>query len=445
MKKIIISLVLAFSLFFSFGNLQVNAEVTEKQEEIIANFIDNYFEKNKKKYWREKAILKLKELHKKVSDLKKIKTGKMKEFLDIAYIRINLFFVFIEINEEKNELIKSYIEYTKKTGHLIDSNIDNHYIIIKKTDWIYAKGSVLLKNSENYSSPYFLAVKVLNKWKVVFVWQDEPFCENIEKYNFSKEYVEWCFKTSKGYIKNTVDKNSNKYWELKQTLTYWNRTIKVYKKYTWKKYIKDFNNVYSKNRTYFLMKNDDDYPKIIRSSLQPNIIKETIVKITSNVLENEEIVFQKTWPKYWFCRHDLCDNSVDIVWVFNNKLFFTSYVNIINWKYFSRKKYVYDFSKNKLLEKDFWTKIKAWFKWIYFIRNNWTLGKFQNSKLILLDNNYNEKVLYEDNMWNVDNETMKKPAWTESLENFELLPKWKIKLFLKWYDKWNSSKIIQTK
>gem|GEM_PF-2862127 len=70
MKKIIISLVLAFSLFFSFGNFQVNAEITEKQEKIISNFLDNYFEKNKKKYRKEKAINILKGINKKVLKLK---------------------------------------------------------------------------------------------------------------------------------------------------------------------------------------------------------------------------------------------------------------------------------------------------------------------------------------------------------------------------------------
>jgi hypothetical protein len=56
MKKIIVSLVLVFSLFFAFGNLQTSAEeepnyyISKNYQIKIDNFLNNYFDKIEKKY-----------------------------------------------------------------------------------------------------------------------------------------------------------------------------------------------------------------------------------------------------------------------------------------------------------------------------------------------------------------------------------------------------------
>ncbi len=111
MKKIIISLVLAFSLFFSFGNLQVNAEITEKQEKIISNFLDNYFEKNKKKYWKEKAISILKRISFKVIELKKTSDWLKKEILEHVLSKIASIFLLDNIEVDVLD-VKKLMNYS---------------------------------------------------------------------------------------------------------------------------------------------------------------------------------------------------------------------------------------------------------------------------------------------------------------------------------------------
>ncbi len=117
---------------------------------------------------------------------KKISTIEGNNYLSTIEDKVNIEL----INDNEKELLKSYMKYTE-----IDSDKNNYYVKVDKINWIFLKGNVLSKNTENYSSSYFLAIKVLNKWKVVFVWQDYPFCKNIEKYNFPKNYIEWCFET----------------------------------------------------------------------------------------------------------------------------------------------------------------------------------------------------------------------------------------------------------
>jgi hypothetical protein len=286
-------------------------------------------------------------------------------------------------------------------------------------------------------------VESLNRFELLSNWRLKLFLRSKNSkwlwYNFSKIID----KTGKE-IKFTS-------YNLKETKKYGNKIIRIYGKYTWRKYIWETKN--GKSR-YFLMKNDNDFHWITKKTgLFSNIFKETKVKITvSDSYWNEEkTIFEKAWPEFWNCQQDDCLNSVFIKWIFNNKLFFISYVNSNweTWEYKMQEKYIYDFNKKRLIKKDFWSDLQAWLKWVYFIRNNWTIANWQNNKLILLDNNYNEKVLYEDSAGNYDDEKMVALKWSETLEKYELLSNWKIKLFLRWDNsKWKwyvYSKIIEIK
>lgn len=72
--------------------------------------------------------------------------------------------------EVYNHLRKTY--NNKELSLKIDNNTENNL-----------KGVIMRVGEENHSTPYILATKVNNKWKVILQSQDIPPCELVDKYN----------------------------------------------------------------------------------------------------------------------------------------------------------------------------------------------------------------------------------------------------------------------
>ena len=91
---------------------------------------------------------------------------------------------------DTKQIITSYTEYSK--WEEIDlENINRYGIKIFNFNWRHMRWVLIDKIGERYSAPWFMAVKLWDKWKVVFVWQDSPICDSIDEYGFSKEYIVW--------------------------------------------------------------------------------------------------------------------------------------------------------------------------------------------------------------------------------------------------------------
>lgn len=97
------------------------------------------------------------------------------------------------LSEENKELLKkafmSYIADSNEfyTGKKLD-------IVVEEIEGNYLKGRMLVVGIENFSAPYFLAVKIGKDWKVVYNGQDVPLCSQVESYDFSKAMVPNCAK-----------------------------------------------------------------------------------------------------------------------------------------------------------------------------------------------------------------------------------------------------------
>jgi hypothetical protein len=84
------------------------------------------------------------------------------------------------------------MKYTWTENTTADSLFIRTYTVA--TDHI--RWTVLHKNEQNFSNPYFLATKIWWVWKVVVVSQDIPWCKDVEPYNFPVDIVYECFVTN---------------------------------------------------------------------------------------------------------------------------------------------------------------------------------------------------------------------------------------------------------
>ncbi|EKD95489.1 MAG: hypothetical protein ACD_24C00472G0001 [uncultured bacterium] len=98
---------------------------------------------------------------------------------------------------DKTEIIKSFLDHYKKTyqgseGRDFYLNKDLYLKIDKSTDK-YFKGRILIGGIENHSTPYTLAVKENEQWKILLQSQDIPLCSIVEPYKFPSEIVDKCY------------------------------------------------------------------------------------------------------------------------------------------------------------------------------------------------------------------------------------------------------------
>lgn len=99
---------------------------------------------------------------------------------------------------DKEKIKQAFLDFKKDDAHFQDKEI---YVKFNEIIGDYLKGVILIGGIENHSAPYFLAVRNSNNWKVLYYGQEDPFCENIEGYDFPVEMVSGCWRTGNDWIK----------------------------------------------------------------------------------------------------------------------------------------------------------------------------------------------------------------------------------------------------
>jgi hypothetical protein len=104
------------------------------------------------------------------------------------------------LNEvDEKDLNSAFIKYLKNTDKETFDIYKNKqlyttiYKIKKNKDNKYIKAVIWIEGQ--YSTPYILAIKNKNAWKVVFNGQDHPPCNIVDKYKIPKEICDVCFDT----------------------------------------------------------------------------------------------------------------------------------------------------------------------------------------------------------------------------------------------------------
>lgn len=92
--------------------------------------------------------------------------------------------------KDKNKLIQAYLDFRNQ-----DNNLQSRELFIKfnEQQGNTLKGSILIGGIDNYSTPYFLAVKIYDDWKVLYYGQEDPFCDDIEGYDIPVSFVTGCW------------------------------------------------------------------------------------------------------------------------------------------------------------------------------------------------------------------------------------------------------------
>jgi hypothetical protein len=92
--------------------------------------------------------------------------------------------------EDKTNIILAFLKYEQNGSNFIDQNL-----YVKFDEYIdeYLTGAILLGGTDNYSTPYFLAVKTGNDWKVLYWGQESPPCKNITGYNVPNKMIPSCY------------------------------------------------------------------------------------------------------------------------------------------------------------------------------------------------------------------------------------------------------------
>jgi len=161
------------------------------------------------------------------------------------------------------------------------------------------------------------------------------------------------------------------------------------------------------------------YSKVKDINIYNNFVPESVdiylTKISCLTWKNT-VLYRKKGPSALSTWNDYIFNKINIVWVTNNKILFSTDEEW--WKYVFRSNYLYDFSLNKTIKLNnnwFTKKIIIWDKWIYVLyRFPWV-----NNKLILITKDNKERILYEDKEWSL---SIDKPLPKDylRLDNFEL-------------------------
>lgn len=93
--------------------------------------------------------------------------------------------------EDKTKLKQAFLDYFKNDN----SNYRDKDLYVRFADQMdnYLNGMIIIGGIENYSTPYFLAAKVGDNWKVLYHGQESPPCENLEGYNVPTGMVPNCW------------------------------------------------------------------------------------------------------------------------------------------------------------------------------------------------------------------------------------------------------------
>ncbi len=409
MKKILVSLVLVFSLFFSFGNLQTNAEISKTQIVKIDNALENFFEKMHMYEYNIK-VNKITKILNVIDNLKWIyKKPEVKEILDYIYDKIDLYIrkqtileyysligrwelkkafsmkiidVWDESFDKKKELenfkkIYDFWEKVEISLWWIERNINNNF---------YFKVEINYLNS-NKIETYNVAMSVNpNTWMLPLLIKTI----NVEKYWVVEKEIEYfeysTEKQDKNYNTNynLKFKYPNNWWEIVYKssefpkIKIWNvfeislndnfiedykykeiikKSIKRIKQYRQKNSIhpdggcyESFNNnfLFKCRKNWYISEIFDNFAVL---SNWKNIY--IINKLNSNILEKEFKKFIESFSviKYistlYYTYYSSSRSDEDDEWKTNN---FAEYLHSINWAKFIKliKEEKYDEVNNNL-------------------------------------------------------------------------------------------------
>jgi len=91
---------------------------------------------------------------------------------------------------DKSKIIQAFLEYMGNDSNFVDKDL-----YVKFDEYIdgYLTGMIVIGGIDNYSTPYFLAAKNGNDWKVLYWGQEAPSCENLEGYNVPIKLAPSCW------------------------------------------------------------------------------------------------------------------------------------------------------------------------------------------------------------------------------------------------------------
>lgn len=90
--------------------------------------------------------------------------------------------------EDKEKIVKAFLEY--RGDEFADKDL---YVGFKEYIDGYLTGFILIGGIENHSTPYFLAAKVDDDWKILYWGQEDPSCEDLEGYDVPVELAPYCW------------------------------------------------------------------------------------------------------------------------------------------------------------------------------------------------------------------------------------------------------------
>lgn len=91
--------------------------------------------------------------------------------------------------EDKEKIKQAFIDYKGDQ----DYQSRDLFVRFSEMEGNALKGMILIGGMDNYSTPYFLAVKTGDIWKVLYQGQEAPPCESLEGYDVSVNLIPECW------------------------------------------------------------------------------------------------------------------------------------------------------------------------------------------------------------------------------------------------------------
>lgn len=91
--------------------------------------------------------------------------------------------------EDKEKIKQAFIEYKGDK----DYQSRDLFVRFSEMEGNALKGSILIGGIDNYSTPYFLAIKTGESWKVLYQGQEAPPCESLEGYEVPVNLIPDCW------------------------------------------------------------------------------------------------------------------------------------------------------------------------------------------------------------------------------------------------------------
>jgi len=92
--------------------------------------------------------------------------------------------------QDKEKIVQAFLEYREGDDNFMSKEL---YVRFDKYLGGYLTGMILIGGVDNYSTPYFLAAKTGDVWKVLYWGQEAPPCESLEGYNVPVELAPSCW------------------------------------------------------------------------------------------------------------------------------------------------------------------------------------------------------------------------------------------------------------